>query len=89
MPGRQLRRSLEASLLPQDGARGFFCHGGLVAMQTLWALPRMVRVAGYSPLEAAGGLFWINCAMLATFWAWGMASRWLARRGRHADRLIV
>ena len=68
---------------------GFFCYGGLVAMQTLWATPWMIKVAGYSPLEAAKGLFWINVAMLCTFWAWGMVNPWLARRGFHADRLIA
>lgn len=68
---------------------GFFCYGGLVAMQTLWAAPWMIKVAAYSPLEAARGLFWINVAMLGTFWAWGMGNPWLARRGFHADRLIA
>lgn len=68
---------------------GFFCYGGLVAMQTLWAAPWMIKVGGYSPLEAASGLFWINVSMLCTFWAWGMANPWLARRGLHADRLIA
>jgi hypothetical protein len=34
-------------------------------------------------------LFWINVAMLGTFWAWGLANPWLARRGLHADRLIA
>ena len=30
---------------------GLFNYGGMVAIQTLWAGPWMVRVAGYSPLE--------------------------------------
>jgi predicted MFS family arabinose efflux permease len=68
---------------------GFFCYGGLVAMQTLWASPWMIKVGGYSPLEAASGLFWINVAMLVTFWVWGMANPWLSQRGIHADRLIA
>ena len=68
---------------------GFFCYGGLLAMQTLWAAPWMVQVAGYSPLQAAAGLFWINVAMLCTFWTWGLASPWLARRGILADRLLL
>lgn len=67
---------------------GFFCYGGLVAMQTLWATPWMIKVAGYSPLQAAQALFGINVAMLCTFWAWGMVNPWLTRRGLHADRLI-
>ena len=68
---------------------GFFCYGGLLAVQTLWAAPWMVKVASYTPLEAATGLFWINATMLCTFWSWGLASPWLTRRGLHADRLIA
>jgi hypothetical protein len=67
---------------------GFFCYGGLVAVQTLWAVPWMTRVAGYTPIEAATGLFWINISMLVCFWAWGMISPWLARRGLTAEKLI-
>ena len=68
---------------------GFFCYGGLVAIQTLWAAPWMMKVAGYNPLQAASGLFWINVAMLCTFWVWGMVNPWLARHGFQADRLIA
>ena len=68
---------------------GFFCYGGLLAMQTLWVVPWMTRVAGYSPIQAATGFFWINVSMLFTFWAWGLASPRLARRGYHADDLIA
>ncbi|MES2946196.1 MAG: MFS transporter, partial [Pseudomonadota bacterium] len=67
----------------------FFNYGGLVAIQTLWAGPWMVRVAGYSPLQAATGLFYINAVMLVTFWSWGMFNPWLQRRGWHADRLLA
>ena len=67
---------------------GFFSYGGLVAMQTLWAGPWLVKVAGFSPAQAAGGLFWINLSMLFTFWGWGFATPWLARRGIGVDRLI-
>ena len=67
---------------------GFFCYGGLLAVQTLWAAPWMEKMAGYTPLESATGLFWNNIAMLCTFWTWGMAGPWLARRGLDADRLI-
>ncbi|RYF42619.1 MAG: MFS transporter [Comamonadaceae bacterium] len=68
---------------------GFFNYGGMIAIQTLWAGPWMVRVAGYAPLEAAAGLFAINVGMLCTFWSWGMLNPWLARRGLHTDRLIA
>jgi len=68
---------------------GFFCYGGMVAMQTLWAGPWMVRVAGYSSEQAAAGLFWLNGCMLLTFWAWGMLNPWLARQGFSAPWLIA
>lgn len=65
-----------------------FNYGGMVAIQTLWATPWMIRVAGYTPLEAATGLFYLNATMLVTFWSWGMANPWLARNGFSADRLM-
>lgn len=68
---------------------GFFSYGGMIAVQTLWAGPWMVRVAGYAPLEAAGGLFIINGSMLLTFWTWGLANPALARRGWSTERLIA
>lgn len=68
---------------------GFFNYGGLVAIQALWAAPWMVKVAGYTPLEAAGGLFWINIAMLVSYLLWGWANPWLERRGLKAERLIA
>jgi predicted MFS family arabinose efflux permease len=68
---------------------GFFTYGGMIAVQTLWAGPWMVRVAGYDPLGAAGGLFRINIGMLVTFWSWGLLTPALQRRGLHADDLIA
>jgi len=67
---------------------GFFNYGGLVAMQTLWAAPWLVKVSGYTPAQAATGLFGINVAMLLSFLAWGWANPGLARRGYSAERLI-
>ena len=67
----------------------FFNYGGLVAVQTLWAGPWMVKVAGYTPLEAATGLFYLNAVMLLTFWGWGLVNPRLARAGWHTDRLIT
>ena len=68
---------------------GFFSYGGLLAMQTLWAGPWMVRVAGYTPAQAAAGLFTINLAMLLTFWIWGLLTPRLTARGWGAERLIA
>lgn len=68
---------------------GFFTYGGLVAMQTLWVVPWMTRVAGYTPIEAATGLFWLNMGMLVSFLLWGLLSPWLVKRGLNAERLIT
>ncbi len=68
---------------------GFFSYGGMIAVQTLWAGPWMVRVVGMDPLHAAGGLFIINSCMLLAFWSWGLANPWLQRRGLHTDTLIA
>jgi predicted MFS family arabinose efflux permease len=68
---------------------GFFSYGGMIAMQTLWAGPWMIRVAGYDALASATGLFTINICMLVTFWSWGLAMPWLQRRGIHTDSLIA
>jgi predicted MFS family arabinose efflux permease len=68
---------------------GFFNYGGLIAMQTLWAGPWMIKVAGYTPLEAATGLFGINVGMLITYWLWGMVTPALAARGWGANRLMT
>lgn len=68
---------------------GFISYGGMVAMQTLWAGPWMVRVAGYTPAEAAAGLFTVNLGMLAAYWVWGWITPGLAARGWHSDQLIT
>ena len=68
---------------------GFFNYGGMIAMQTLWAGPWMVKVAGYTPLEAATGLFWINVCMLITFWLWGLVTPRLTKRGYGANKLMT
>ena len=70
-------------------AIGFVNYGGLIAMQTLWTTPWMIKVAGYTPLQAASGLFWINVAMLLAYWGWGTINPWLACRGLAAEHLIA
>ena len=49
----------------------FINYGGIQAIQTLWAGPWMLEVVGYSPIESATGLFWINITMLIAFLFWG------------------
>jgi predicted MFS family arabinose efflux permease len=67
----------------------FFLYGGLVAVQTLWVSPWMIKVAGYSPQEAAQGLFFINVSMLFAFWLWGSINPWLFRKNISSDRLMI
>ncbi len=68
---------------------GMVNYGGMIAVQTLWAGPWMVKVAGYTPEAAAAGLFGINLSMLCAFWAWGLINPRLARRGLTPERLIA
>ena len=68
---------------------GFFCYGGLLALQTLWAAPWMTVVGGCSPLDAAAGLFAINLAMLVAFWTWGLVTPRLAKRGILPNQIIA
>ncbi len=67
---------------------GFINYGGMVAVQALWAGPWMVNVAGYTPEQAATGLFAINLSMLLAFWTWGVVNPHLARRGIRPETLI-
>lgn len=68
---------------------GFFLYGGMVAVQTLWAGPWMQQVAGYSALQAATGLFWINVSMLCAFWLWGLVGQHMVQRNVDNNRLMA
>ena len=68
---------------------GFFGFAGLVAIQTLWASPWMIQVGGWTPVEAAAGLFSINLTMLVSFWIWGWITPDLHRHGITVERLIT
>jgi predicted MFS family arabinose efflux permease len=67
---------------------GFLSYGGMVAIQTLWAGPWLRQVSGWSPDQAAQGLFLINLMMLLAFWLWGLVMPRLTRRGIKTDTLI-
>jgi hypothetical protein len=67
---------------------GLFNYGGMIAIQTLWAGPWMVRVSGYSPLESATGLFWINLVMLIAFFVWGYFLPKISKYGLSAIKLM-
>lgn len=51
---------------------GFFCYGGLLAVQALWAGPWLTNVSGYTAGQAANGLLLVNLSMLLAFFAWGV-----------------
>ena len=67
---------------------GLFNYGGIMAVQTLWAGPWMIRVAGYDPLESATGLFWINSTMLIAFFVWGLILPKLNKLGLGTMKLM-
>lgn len=95
-PAPAPRESLLASYAPVWRHPYFRCHvpmaffnyGGMIAMQTLWAGPWMIKVAGYTPVEAATGLFGINVTMLVVFWLWGLLTPKLFARGITANQLM-
>ncbi len=68
---------------------GFFHYGGLLALQSLWIGPWLSRVCGWSPQEAAQGLFTLNVGMLLTFLGWGALVPRLYARGWTAQSLIA
>ena len=67
---------------------GLFNYGGMIAIQTLWAGPWMVKVAGYTPLESATGLFWINTTMLIAFFIFGYILPKITKLGLKSMRLM-
>ncbi len=91
------RRSLLASYRPifahpvwrRYAPIAFVNYGALLAVQTLWAGPWLVNVAGGSPMQAAAGLFGVNLTMLGVFWLWGIAHPRLARAGIDTRRVLV
>ena len=66
----------------------FFNYGGVQAMQTLWAGPWMLNVTGYSPLDSATGLFWINITMLFAFLVWGYILPKLSSYGIDSMKIV-
>ena len=68
---------------------GFFHYGGMVAVQSLWAGPWLLKVSGFSPEESAQGLFFVNLAMLGAFMVWGLITPALYARGWTAQGLVA
>ena len=87
--GGGYREVLAHPLFRRMAPLGFFLYGGMIALQSLWAGPWLTRVTGWSPGEAAQGLFFINLAMLFTFMAWGALMPRLVRRGLDAVRVMT
>jgi predicted MFS family arabinose efflux permease len=78
------KNPLFLSLVPM----GLFTYGGFFAIQTLWAGPWMIRVAGYTPEESAQGLFLIYFAMLVSFFFWGYFVPKFSKNIQDAIRLL-
>jgi predicted MFS family arabinose efflux permease len=68
---------------------GLINYGGMLSIQTLWSVPWMMHVGGYTAAQAAAGLFAINLAMLCTFWTWGWIAPKLYKNGWPVERLIL
>ncbi len=79
-----VRHPVFASMAPL----GFVLYGGMIAVQSLWAGPWLTRVCGWSPRDAALGLFGINLAMLTAFLTWGLVMPRLVKRGISAVQLM-
>ncbi len=56
-------------------------QASMMAIQSLWAGPWLTDVAGRTPGEAAGLLFWVAAAMVAGFLSLGAIADRLGRRG--------
>ena len=93
---REERKNVTASLLDVWKDKffisliplAFFNYGGVQAMQTLWAGPWMLNVTGYSPLDSATGLFWINITMLIAFLVWGYILPKLSSYGIDSMKIV-
>ncbi len=70
-------------------AMGCFGYGGLIAMQTLWAGPWLIKVCGLLPGQAAGGLFAMNLALMCSYFSWGWFFPILSQRGLRASQVII
>jgi hypothetical protein len=68
---------------------GFVGYGGMVAIQTLWAAPWLVNVAGFTPVAASTAMFWLNVSMMLAFLVWGWVNPWLSRKGLRAEQLMA
>ena len=66
----------------------FINYGGIQAIQTLWAGPWMLNISGYTPLQSATGLFWINITMLISYFIWGYILPKISDYGINSIKLI-
>ncbi len=66
-----------------------FIVGGFMALQSLWAVPWLMSVNGYSRLVAAEHLLYLNLALLVGYLALAMLTTRLARRGLKPVALLA
>jgi len=67
---------------------GFFNYGGFLAVQTLWAAPWLIKVSGYTEMQTAVGLFWLNLAMLLTYLLTSFINPYISKKGIGDEKLI-
>ncbi len=87
-PSARYRDMVVHPLFVRMAPLGFFVYGGLIAVQSLWAGPWLTRVSGWTPAQAAQGLFFINLSMMLAFLTWGVLMPRLNRCGFGAVRLM-
>lgn len=68
---------------------GFFCVGGFMALQGLWAVGWMMEVEGLDRAQAAQRLTVMGIAMLSGFLMLAFGAGFLARRGWPPKRLFA
>ncbi|MCF8483424.1 MAG: MFS transporter [Rhodospirillum sp.] len=56
-------------------------QAAMMSLQTLWAGPWLTSVAGLTPQDAAGVLFWVAVAMVGGFLGLGTLAERLSRKG--------
>lgn len=65
-----------------------FCSGGFMALQSLWAVPWLMYVAGLGLAESARYLVWLNLGMLCGQLGIGLFATRLAHRGIRSLHLL-
>ena len=49
----------------------------------------MTNVSGFTPIQSATNLFWLNLSMLVTFFIWGLVNPYFHKKGISTDKIII